>query len=185
MTETLKHDPKSARTRFLVEGTSSYLQAATAVLEYQRAVQRECRVVMEEHLSDYASALRVNLKRDQIRDFSWPSWSEWDGTYWCLGAQSRARSSKACRWDSYCALQYDVSGGRTYCWVGQAFSKKELARGVMRHFRKDVHYDDDYIVWIEHPLQQGEVDQLQPRLTELMTRWIKYWEDAGGVAILK
>jgi hypothetical protein len=46
------------RKRLLLEGAESYLEAYTALLEYEREVQKKCRRVMQTYLGDYSTAAR-------------------------------------------------------------------------------------------------------------------------------
>ena len=64
MVHTKTTDRDEARKQLLREGARSYLQAATALIEYQREVQKSCQKVMERYVDEYASALKVTVPSD-------------------------------------------------------------------------------------------------------------------------
>jgi hypothetical protein len=79
------------RKRLLLEGAESYLEAYTALLEYEREVQKKCRRVMQTYLGDYRSAIGLGakgrVKDGVIENVALPDRKEWDGTMWQLGVK--------------------------------------------------------------------------------------------------
>ena len=54
---------EEVRKRLLEEGSRSYLDAVTALLEYRKDVQTTCRTVLERRFGDYIAALDVHLEK--------------------------------------------------------------------------------------------------------------------------
>ncbi len=79
-----KHE--EAQKRLLEEGARSYLDAVSALIAYRQEVQKMCRTVLEKHLDDYSSAIKVRLETREIRDFASPSFAKWEttGGLWAL-----------------------------------------------------------------------------------------------------
>src|SRR5437667_5697047 len=108
MKPTGNHEYDEARRRLVEEGTPSYLEAVTALIEYQREVQKRCRAVMAKHLDDYASALKVRLTSGEIQNFAEPSVAKWEGHFWFLGAKIVRKNIPKIRWwESFLCLGYE------------------------------------------------------------------------------
>lgn len=109
------HD--DSRVQLIHEGTRSYLEAATALIAFQREIQKQCRKAMETQLEDYAAALKVKFNQQEIRDTAWPTFANWEGDYWGLGVEivRRQITPRIRWWECYrrCARQRHVLSVRT------------------------------------------------------------------------
>ena len=182
-TEVQAHD--EARRRLLEEGVRSYLDAVTALIEYQREVQKKCRAVMEARLGDYASALKIPLKSSDIRDWASPKFEKWEGTWWCLGGTIFRRNitPKIRWWDTSCCLQYELGENGLFCWIGVGFPTTKMTAFLHRQFhrlnRKVLQQGRE--VWIEHSLKKEEGAAFEKSLEALFQQWIELWNKVGGI----
>jgi hypothetical protein len=181
-TESERYD--EARQRLLEQGTRSYLDAVTAVLEYQKEVHKRCRAVMETYLDDYASALKVRLSNSEIKNDAWPSLANWDGSWWLLGAKIVRKNIPRIRWwETSCCLQYECGENGLFCWVGAWFPTKNMASDVSRRFqrlnRKVMCEGNE--VWIQQKLKVEEVIGFDEALEALCQQWIDLWKEVGGI----
>jgi hypothetical protein len=174
----------AARKRLLEEGTRSYLEAVTALIEFQREVQKRCRSAMEASLDDYGSALKVDLRSSEIRESDWPKFSEWEGNFWILRASILRRDIPKIKWwETSCNLQYDVGENGLYCWVGEQFPTKRMALELFNRFTRlspDVICEDDEVS-IQQSLTVEESATLEDKLRNLYLQWIELWKKAGGM----
>jgi hypothetical protein len=180
---------EEARRRLLEEGARSYAEAYTAVLEYQREVQKKCREVMETYLDDYGSALgaKPRLTKKDIRSVAWPKPDEWNGNGWQLGVCIVRRSIPSIRWwEVNCCLQlegeeFDDPG--LYCWIGEWFPTRKLAADLFQEFKqlnaKVKHDGKD--VWIHHSVKLEEAASFDELLQTLFEEWIALWKKVGGM----
>jgi hypothetical protein len=174
-----------ARKRLLDEGARSYLEAMTALVEFQREVQKKCTSVMEANLDNYATALGLGLTTDEIRNAAWPSIDKWEGDWWTLGAHILRKNDGTLRWwESYCCLQFETDEGH-FCYVGQEFPTSKLATTLFQQFRRlDAKvelklYGNE--VWLQHNLTVEEVAEFEGPLAEIFQQWIDLWAKVGGI----
>jgi hypothetical protein len=184
---------EQARTRLLEEGARSYLEACTAVLEYQREVQKKCREVMEKYLDDYNAAVKVDsknsLKSADIKEFVWPKPEQWEGGWATIGVEiRRTRVTPAIRlWYPYCGLSWESGDPTVWCWVGDWIAPRRLAVLVLERFHhldKSVQrnpQDDPHEIWIQDKLNVEEAAAFDERLEALFERWIDLWKMVGGM----
>jgi hypothetical protein len=174
-----------AKQRLLREGIGSYLEAVTALIEYQREVQNRCRTVMEEYLEDYSSALGVHLKASEVRNCAWPAITKWEGDWWNLGVWiSRKKFVKLRSWESSCCLQYESGENGLFCWIGECFPTTKIAMNLARKFERldPKVLQDGREVWIEHKFKKvDEAITFDTFLHTLMKRWTGLWKRAGGI----
>ena len=103
-----KHSHDEALKPLLEEGARSYLDAVTALIAFQREVQKKCRKVMAKNLRGYESAMKVRMTSSEIGDCAWPSFGEWGGDWWSLGVKIARSDIPGVRWwETYCCLQYE------------------------------------------------------------------------------
>jgi hypothetical protein len=177
----LGHD--EARKRLLEEGARSYLEAITALVEYQREVQKQCRKVMEENLDEYANVLGVKLTSDEIQNCSWPSFQSWEGDWSFLGVHIFRDDITPFRWwDTSCCLQFDSEKGH-YCFVGQEFQSTKVATQLFRAIQplEAKVKQSGSEVWIQHNLTVEETTSLAKPLGEIFQRWTELWAKVGGI----
>lgn len=175
----------AARRRLLEEGICSYLEAVTALIEFQREVKKKCRAVMEACLDDYASALKIPLKSGDIQDFASPKMDKWEGTWWCLGVTIPSKNiAPSIRWwETNCCLQYEVGDNRLFCWIGVGTPTTKMAANLYgklhRMNRKVWHQSRE--VWIEHSLKLEQGAAFEESLEALCEQWVKLWNEVGGI----
>src|SRR5262249_5600996 len=153
---------EEARKRLLEEGARCYLDAITAMIEFQREVRRICRGVIEKYLGEYASALKLKVPfhKSEIRDGAWPSFPNWEGDWWTLGVEIPRRDiPKVPWWGAYCALSYEAPARGLYCFIGEWSNTTQFANGLYRKFRRlnQNLIKEDNEVWISHSLNVEEV----------------------------
>jgi hypothetical protein len=176
------HD--EARSRLLEEGIRSYLEAVTALIEFQREVQKKCRTAMEAYLDDYASALKVRLRNSEIRDCAWPAFAKWEGDWWMLGVWIERKNIPGIRWwETSCGLQYESGENGLFCWIGECFPTGKTALDLSCKFqrlnRKVMHQGKE--VWIQHKLKVEEATAFEVSLQALSEQWIELWKKVGGI----
>lgn len=175
--------PDGASRRLLEEGARSYLGAMTALVAYQKEVQKKCRAVMEDCLKDYAFALKVSLRSDEIQEVAYPSITKWEGNWWSLGVKIvRKDIPRISYWESGCCLQYESARG-LYCWIGEYFTPKGLAESLYSKFHRVnsrvIAEGND--VWLESGLKVEETPALEENLEKLFRQWAELWTKVGGI----
>jgi hypothetical protein len=178
-----KHE--EACRRLLEEGARSYLDAVSALIAYRHEVQKMCRTVLEKHLDDYSSALKVRLERSEIRDAEWPSFAEWEGDGWTLGVKIvREKITPAIRWwETWCSLECDSDDAGLYCWIGEEFPAKQKATALFRKFHplNNKVQKHGKILMIPQCLKVEEVCNLEINLEDVVQQWIELWKKVGGI----
>jgi hypothetical protein len=169
----------------LEEGARSSLDAVTALIAFRSEVQGICRTVLERHLENYAAALKVQLKRSEIKDAESPSFAKWEGDYWTLGVKIvRPKFTSAIRWwESWCCFTFYRDDPGLSCWILEWFPTKPKAAEVLRRFQsinKSVECEDNN-VWIEQNAKVDEVCNLESHLDRLVLQWIELWNEVGGI----
>jgi hypothetical protein len=183
-TDPQDHD---VRRRFLEEGARSYVDAMTALIEYQREVQNKCREVLERHLGEYSVALGVEMTRDGIRDYAYPNPEEWVSMWANLGAKlPHVTRSLGVAWsESYCALgwDYEVAPPWFGAWVGISVPKKLsgfLHKELVRVGTKDVS-QEPLMVFVGRKLEGELIATFHETVEELLRHWIDSWVKLGGL----
>lgn len=175
----------SAADALLVEGARSYLEAFSALLFYQREVQKKCRDVMTGYLGKYAEALGVALGHDEIVETAWPKAPEWDGTYAQLGVKiAKDREIPGIRWwETYCSVQWDSEDPKFSCWIGEWFPTVKMATDICKSLRRlDVKVTaEEKLVYIDMALRPEQGATFDKALIDLSQRWINLWKKAGGM----
>jgi hypothetical protein len=174
-----------ARRRLLEEGARSYLKAANALTMYQQEVQKKCRRVMERHINEYGSALKVDdLKNSVIEDWAWPKFDKWEGDHASVGVRLVRKDFASIRWwEAYCTLEWQSDDPKFYCWVGEWFPSK-MATDLCQEFKR---LNPDVKLWDKHvgiaqALKAGEAPEFEERLEDLFQKWIKLWKKTGGMS---
>ncbi len=178
---------EEARRRLLEEGSRSYLDAVSALIAYQREVQKMCKAVLEKHIEDYSSALglKVPLETSKVQNEEWPAFAEW-GNSWILGVKivREAVSPKISWWKTSCCLEYDPDDAGLYCFIGEEYLTVANARRLFGNFhdinKKVKHHR--YELWIPsdgHKVE--EVCNLEEYLEGIVQEWIELWQKVGGI----
>jgi hypothetical protein len=174
--------------KLLEEGSRSYVDAVTAIIEYQSQVQKKCRLVTERHLDEYSAALnlkdRDRLTIDEIQPHAFPAIDKWEGDRWSLGVQIvRTNIPGVSWWGAYCALDYNVEYG-LFCWVGEWLSPKRCAVTLAQKLRtfQSIYLDvEGYNVGVSEGVEPSQVASCENVLEKLMEEWIRLWSKVGGI----
>src|SRR5262245_29810230 len=171
--------------RLLEQGARSYLQAATALLAYEREVQKLCRRAMEAHFDEYVDALAIPLDLAEIQDGAWePDGLEEDWRSVGVAIEGKRIPPLKRWWGVYCCLYWDAAHpGQFQCgineWIG---GPRKNAEDILRRFRKS-----NSEVWGEGKeigvcrwLAADAVDDAEDTLGELFKDWIGLWQKVGG-----
>jgi hypothetical protein len=174
--------------KLLEEGSHSYVDAVTAIIEYQSQVQKKCRLVTEGHLDEYSAALdlkdRDRLRIDDIQRVALPAIDKWEGDWWSLGVRIVRTNIPGVRWwEAYCTLDYNVEYG-LYCWVGEWLSPKKCAVTLAQklptfHPKFDLDLEGNY-VGVSEGVEPSQVASCENALKKLMNEWIRLWSKVGG-----
>jgi hypothetical protein len=175
--------------KLLEEGSRSYVDAVTAIIEYQSQVQKKCRLVTEGHLDDYSAALnlkdRDRLRIDEIQPHAIPAIDKWEGDQWSLGVRIvRTNIPGVSWWGAYCTLDYNVKYG-LFCWVGEWLSPKRCAVTLaqkLRTFQSKIYLDvEGNNVGVSEDVEPSQVAFCENVLEKLMEEWIRLWSKVGGI----
>ncbi len=179
-------DRDEARRQLLIEGSRSYLKAATALIVYQQEVQKKCRKVMERYLQDYSLALKLKnaLKSSEIAEHRWPQPNQWEGNWASVGVHVGRRDIPGLSWwEAYCSLELRSEEPVLYCWVGETFPTGKIATVLfdkLRRLSADISLDDTINVGIALRLRADEAFQIEEKLDDLFPKWINLWKKVGG-----
>jgi hypothetical protein len=183
-------EPASNRTRkrLLEEGARSYLKAATALVAYQREVQKSCRKVMTKHISEYGSALKVRLEENEVEDMAWPEFDVWEGDWASVGVRVVRQDIRGIRWwEAYCSLEWQSPEEPPLCcWIGEWFPTAKMAKDLFQRFKRlspDVTIVDNSI-GVYRTVRAGKAADFEEHLGELFQKWIRLWKKTGGIKTL-
>ena len=175
-----------ARRLLLEEGARSYLDAISALIEFQKEVQKKCRSVMQRHIKDYGAALKIPLRPSDIQDAAWPKLEKWEGDYWHLGVSIVRRDIPGVRWwEGYYCLGFEAPNPGFCCWIGEWYPRK-MATHLFRKFRRfhpkaSMEVEDGKTIWINQRLKPEETSGFEEKLEELLEEWIRLWTKVGGI----
>jgi hypothetical protein len=182
---TKKRHHDEGRRQLLEEGVRSYLDAVTALIEFQKEVQSKCRRVLEKHVDDYSAALKLKepLRKADIKPFVWPKFEKWDGKSWSIGAYAARRNIFGINyWEAVSALEYETEAG-LLCWTGELYYPVKLAGNLGRRIHRlnpKVLVDGQYC-YLQHDLQNEEAATFDTPLEALLQQWIRLWKKVGGM----
>ena len=177
------------RNRLLADGADLYLNAVTALIEYQKEVQKKCREVLKNHIEDYGAAIKpkTQLKTNEIKNGAWPAFDEWDGSWWTLGTHIVRRNViPAIRWwEMTCCLEYclEYEHSKLICYIGEWYNSRKLAADLYQKFHRlnsEVMIDAN-TVWIQAAVDAEERANFDEPLDGLLQEWIRLWKKVGGM----
>jgi hypothetical protein len=172
-------------TRLLQEGARTYLEAVTALMEYQKEVQKKCREVLRRHLEDYSAALKVKdqLEEKEIGNWAGPKFEEWAGDWWNLGVHIDRKTPIPTipGWETCCGLGFEDS--QLICFVGELFSTKKIASVLHQHFHrlKPNLKVEPYGIWSYKTIGEDEGGTFDKPLEGVLEEWIQLWKTVGGM----
>jgi hypothetical protein len=175
----------------LEEGSRSYGDAVTAILEFQKEVQKRCRRTMETSLDKYSVALdlKPRLKAEEVQPYTGPKLTDWNESWWSVGVVIRRRNLPTLRWwESFCTFDYEDDWGWS-CSVSESMptSAADLLfqrfNGLRHKSRLDV---DGYDIGLWQAVQPEQVLDCEKVLGSLMQEWMGLWTKIGGMkAVMK
>ena len=196
MAHKVPRESNAALTSFFEEGRRSYLEATTAIINFEREVQKKCSEVLERNFDKYVSALQppTELDKKEIDDYVWPPWGEkFDGSWRSVGVAIRNKQLEphVKWWETYCTLDWE--DGECFAgiaeWIGGPKSKSEQMferlrkLGVAMYDEKKgagIYYVEKQIGLSQliRPEEAGTFDEPLERLVE---QWIDLWRKVGGM----
>jgi hypothetical protein len=171
----------------LDEGVRTYLDAASAIIAFEREVQKKCKNLLDKFLDAYNVALQIqpHLKSEEIRNCVWPkSNDEFDGSWRSLGAAIEGKSPPGIRWwGTYCLLEWDRTDQRLNAWIGEWIAPRTMAERVYQKFHAlnaEVLIDVKEVgIW--KPIKVDEAANFEEKLEATMCEWIGLWKKVGGL----
>lgn len=175
-----------ATLRLLQEGAKSYVEAATAVITYQRTVQKKCRAVFERHFDEYAAALGITLSKGEIKDQAHPDFEKWTGEQASLGVtMSGWRCYEGVSWwGTSCCLGWDLrEAGKPWFgnWVGFWLGPKPFSNAIKTKLQKLGMAEVEEDFGISQNWTVEAVSSFDEGLEELLLLWIRMWTKIGGI----
>lgn len=175
----------------LQEGFRSYLKAVAAVTAFEQEVQKGCRRVYLNNIENYASAIGLPLKEEDVQEFIWPKMHVWEG-YRSIGVSIHRKqvSQSLGWWNGSCSLYWEEGINKVCCWVGDSLPKR-LGKVVFEKLQKFAEPDDEMSeevgeVGLSRMLGAEEAEAFEDVLDELFQRWVELWRLAGGIkSVLK
>jgi hypothetical protein len=182
-------DANKDKHRLLEEGAKSYVLANTALVEFRREVQTECRKTFEGQLDALSDALDpgLNLKPRHIVEWPRPSDTIWGGTEAGLGVRiADVRAPDGRRLSLYCGFYWDKQGTEsrwfgTYNGIG--FTRISYAESLMAALPKVPRWDvgqERGDVWLCEQLKPEEAPSFYKKLEESLAAWIGCWKQIQG-----
>lgn len=185
-----------ALAKLLEEGARSYLEAANALINFEREVQKKCRQVLGRHIEDYADALQVPGAFDEkdIEEFLSPSWGEkFDGSWRSVGVsiENKQFEPHVKWWGTYCTLQWE--DGECFAniseWIGGPKSRSEELLQRIRKLgietyvetRSAGHWHFGKELGVCQLITPEEASTFDEPLERLLEQWIKIWNQLGGM----
>ena len=184
-----------ARRHLLEEGTRSYLEATTAIITFEREIQRRCRELLESHIDEYANALQPPEEFDgkEIQDWLSPSTEKFEGVWRSVGAaiQGKRFEPFVRWWGTYITLEWEEQ--ECYAsiaeWIGGPWAKsdqlfqrlKKLGELVYDDKTKAGLYHNAKNVGICQVLKAEQAGRFEEPLEQLLQQWIKLWKKVGGL----
>ena len=141
---------------------------------------------MAGYLGEYALALGVRLKTNDIEDLAWPAIKQWDGKYACVGVRicqtDIVRGVRS--WETYCSVDWEAGDANFWCGIGEWFSTQKMAADVCQKFQRinakvDL-YEENNVMLYEY-LRPEEAVSFERTLEAMSRQWIKLWKKVGGM----
>jgi hypothetical protein len=183
-----------SRLPLLEEGARSYLDALTALTEFQREIRSRWRHTLDTHFREYSEALGVQLRADEILPYASPE-RELQGAKAGLGLKLNISASNAVTCGSYYVVGWELnpdSSVRFDAWVSMYFSRQDYCKplpAAVRSFKPEVPVgleldQDKNNLWLSTRLIPEEMSSFDEKLGGVMHTWIQFWKRIGGLKVL-
>jgi hypothetical protein len=179
--------PATAAEGLLEEGARSYLDALTALAEFNRQVQSACRLALEAKRGELAGALGVSLAGQPLADAA-PAFDKFTGERASVGVWTGVPGTWG-KCKQYLTADWDREENGSP-WFGISatmwFDNKAAAPGLLARFQErgvtTPHqlWGDGWRVALFEPLAPTEARRLDERLRGLLDAWIDLWRRVGG-----
>lgn len=181
-----KSEKETALNQLVENGLGSYLDALTAVREFQKEIIKRSRKALEGKLDDLLKAMGIDVDREEIKDYLYPEKlanEELGVEGWA--AVTFSKESVYChfglsfaREDSKCITKVSVS-----MYTDKASQRDfllEHCKKVSRDF--DNYYGNNIALFMA--ISKEEINNFEVKLQEIIDKWIEVWTKVGGIKIL-
>jgi hypothetical protein len=177
-----------ARRRFHVQGAQSYLDAFTAINEYQRQVQNKCREVLQRHVARYSAALGIVLSLESLKDYTSPDPDKWNGIWADLGTKiGTLNPPSGIAWlGAFGSLSWDHTDPEAPWFgvcVGLWLPKKAssaLYQEMLRVEAQELSQMPEG-VYLSRRIKEEEAPTFEDHLDAVFTKWIDSLAAIGGL----
>ncbi len=184
-----------ARMRLLEEGARSYLEATTAIITFEREIQKKCRELLESNIADYSDALRAPeiLDSEEIQDWLWPSMEKFDGLSRSVGVaiQGKRFEPFVKWWGTYCTLDWEENDCyASVCeWIGGPWIKSEQLFQTLQKTGVETYnstsrtglFHNEKNVGLCQLINVENAQRFEEPLERALLQWIKLWKKIGGL----
>jgi hypothetical protein len=184
-------DRNTLRNALIHEGLSSYLDAMTAIDEFTRIIQEDCRAVLERQAKTLADATGLKFSIKEITDYSEPYKGRqklWSGQYSWIGTLLPILDSDKF-YSMDVGLIWNYEDGETSTRFYSCFYTKQLSlldeldSKLRRTSNADLEVDKTdwaLILWGENAVGSDGQYRLDC-LERIVSEWISVWKSAGGI----
>lgn len=181
-----KSETEARRNQLVESGLDSYLDALTAVREFQKEIIKRSHRALEGKLYDLLTAMEiasVGREEIEIKDYTYPS----------------ELTNKELGDDGWVGVQFSKEG--MYCYFGFAFERKDSKcvkqvfvsmyistasqrDFLLKHCKKISSEFDNYYgnnIGLFMPISKEEINNFETKLQELIDKWIAVWKEVGGI----
>lgn len=174
-----------SKSELLKAGATSYPQAFAAMIEFCRLTSSMMRTSLEENVAGLSKAMRVPLSVSDLKGRATPSSihpdsAGIDGTKAQIGFAIWGEPD----WRQYYYVTWNKSGVSISARIRFKREQSAVARTVSalrRHGLGDMLWQDGNVVGIAQKVEPEDLPQLHARMNDLLSRWTKFWESAGGI----
>lgn len=179
-----KSEKETALNQLVENGLGSYLDALTAVREFQNEIIRQSRRALEGKLYDLSKAMGISsVDREEIKDHLAPAkLTDKELGDWGFVAVTFSKETMYCyfglnfKWeDSKCLTEVIVS-----MWPYKASQRDVLlehCKKVSRDF--DNYYGNE--IGLSMPISKEGINNFEAKLHELIDKWVEVWTKVGGI----
>ena len=179
-----KSETEIARNQLIEDVLGSYLDALTAVREFQKTIIERSRRALEEKLNDLSKAMGFDVKREEIKDYTYPSelTNKELGVYESVGI----KFSKEVMYYCIFGLSFEREDLKcvTEVFVSMAPGKASQRDFLLEHCKKvstDFVNDNWNDICLSMPISKDEINNFEAKLQELIGKWIEVWKKVGGI----
>lgn len=183
-----KSEKEMAQSQLVESGLDSYLNALTAVREFQKIIIEKSRRVLEEKLNDLSKAMGIYVKREEIKDYTYPP----ELTNKELGVNEVVGIKFSKEVMSYCIFGLYFEREDLECvtevFVSMATDKASQRDFLLEHCKKvspDFSNENWNEIWLSMSISKEEINNFEVKLQDLIDKWIAVWTDVEGIKNLQ